>query len=65
MAFRTVFTSHDEEINDSWLECFKNGYGNIFISIESESMPMQWVSLDKETAIKLAKVLRTEINKIQ
>jgi hypothetical protein len=47
----------------SELECFLNKNNEITIKIESNGM--EYVCLDKSTAIKLAKTLRTEINKIE
>lgn len=43
----------DEEFNEHWIE----------ISINSEGLT-KTICLDKSTAIKFAKTLRTEINKI-
>lgn len=49
------------------LECFNNKSNEITIRISDTDSDHQWsnqfVSLDIPTAIKLAKVLRTEINK--
>jgi hypothetical protein len=54
------------EKNTSFLECDLEG-GEIAITIrdDSEKQPISFISLDKSTAIRLAKKLRTEINKIQ
>jgi len=49
------------------LECFNNKINEITIRISDTDSEHQWsnqsISLDISTAIKLAKVLRTEINK--
>lgn len=45
--------------DNNHLELFLNSYDEIFIEINGEH-----ICLDKSTAIKLAKTLRTEINKI-
>lgn len=54
--------------NDTELICFKNTQKQIFIEIKmsesNSSYDSQFICLDKSTAIKFAKALRTEINKI-
>mgnify|MGYP003628499670 CR=1 FL=1 len=45
------------------IECFLNVENDIFIKIGS-SDSYEFICLDKSTAIKFAKTLRTEINKI-
>jgi hypothetical protein len=66
-----VFLGTEESnTNDKELQCFLNGYDNqITISITDVSVNhdynRQHLSIDKSTAIKLAKTLRTEINKIE
>lgn len=48
------------------LECFLNDKNQItLIIVDLITGEWQSISLDKSTAIKLAKVLRSEINKIQ
>ena len=49
----------------SELECYANDYEEIFIEISDGELNPQYVCLDVSTAIKLAKTLRTEINKIK
>jgi len=53
------------EKNTSFLECELEGR-EIAITIrdESEKQPTSFISLDKSTAIRLAKKLRTEISKM-
>ena len=51
--------------NDHVLECYKNTKSEIFINIEISKEQNAFICLDKSTAIKFAKTLRTEINKIQ
>lgn len=48
--------------DDYELECFVNQYNDIAISISDKESPATIISLDISTAIKLSKVLRTEIN---
>jgi len=51
------------ETNEAELECFINAYNEIFICVQDNYQ--QNICLDKSTAIKLAKTLRTEINKME
>ena len=53
------------ETQDHELECYINANMEIWISINTNLYPNSFICLDKSTAIKLAKTLRTEINKIQ
>jgi len=47
------------------LECYQSN-NKIIMSIDTEhSMFNNWVILDKETAIKLSRVLKAEISKIK
>lgn len=48
------------------LECFYNTNNKIFIQIDMgyNNIP-DWITLDKDTAIKLSRVLKSEISKIQ
>jgi hypothetical protein len=68
---KLVFQGTEESSTEKTeLECFLNSYGNqITISLIDTSCGQdyntQFISLDKSTAIKFAKTLRTEINKIQ
>jgi hypothetical protein len=65
---KLIFLSGIENHNTE-LECFSNVSDAITISITDvdgdHQFNKQFVSLDIPTAIKLAKVLRTEINKIK
>lgn len=51
-----------DEVETRIVEVFKNGR-NITIYFEEDNFSTQ-IDLDKSTAIKFAKTLRTEINKI-
>ena len=51
--------------NETKLECFNSIINHIFISIEMKGAETSYVCLDKSTAIKFAKTLRTEINKME
>lgn len=46
------------------LQTFLNTRNEIYVSIEIDGSPASWICLDKSTAIKFAKTLRTEINKM-
>ena len=64
---RFLFLSSERDDRDAQLECFRNDFDEIFISIEDPNQDIlysNFICLDKETAIKLVKVLKTEINKI-
>lgn len=59
----TFYGTENSKTNEAELECFVNTHNEIFISIE-DNYP-QFICLDKSTAIKFAKTLRTEINKME
>ena len=65
---KIVFIGDGVSSNDMELECFKNNKSQVFIEIRngqnSSGYECQFICLDKSTAIKFAKALRTEINKI-
>ena len=54
----------DSELSDTELTCHQNNLNQIFIELSSDGYPSSWIVLDKSTAIKFAKTLRTEINKM-
>lgn len=54
----------DEECSDHELEVFANTKNKIYISISIPGYEPSFTALDKETAIKLSKVLKTEISKL-
>lgn len=63
---KTVFLSSVGSGHDSELQCYRNFNNEIFISVlhnGDEEPSERFVALDISTAIKLAKTLRTEINK--
>jgi len=49
---------------DHELECYCNIDQDIYISIDTGDIPPSWICLDKPTAIKLVKNLKSEINNI-
>lgn len=62
---KLIFYGTEESESDSHeLICFVNHKNQIFISIDMENYP-SFICLDKSTAIKFAKTLRTEINKME
>ena len=63
--FSLVFHGVDDEQKS---ECYLNSSNQITLEVYYDKDSLyhsQSISLDKSTAIKLAKTLRTEINKIQ
>lgn len=60
----TFYGTERSSTNLVEIDCFTNAYNEIFISIEDEG-GCNHICLDKSTAIKFAKTLRTEINKIK
>tara|TARA_R110000787_G_scaffold102267_2_gene208269 strand:+ start:190 stop:405 length:216 start_codon:yes stop_codon:yes gene_type:complete len=54
-----------EDSATSEIECYLNSNNEIFIKLREEGFPIRFITFDKSTAIKFAKTLRTEINKIQ
>jgi len=65
---RLVFSSSSSTENyDPELECFLNARNEITVKIVdvNNEDDYQVMTFDKSTAIKLAKTLRTEINKIE
>ena len=62
LVFNSDFKDHDNK-----LEVYKTDLNRIFIEIydSTDEREFQFITLDKDTAIKLAKTLRTEINKIE
>ena len=59
------YGSEVSETEDHELTCSINDRNEIYIDIDTQSQSAGWIVLDKSTAIKFAKALRTEINKIQ
>jgi|TARA_R110002073_G_scaffold33547_6_gene100701 hypothetical protein len=64
---QTILLGEDEDKDLMKIECFSNRRDEISVRIWPDNSPnsVELISLDKSTAIKLAKILRTEINKIQ
>jgi hypothetical protein len=61
---KLIFYGTEESGSDSHeLICFINHREQIYISLDMGDYPV-YICLDKPTAIKFAKTLRTEINKI-
>ena len=59
----TFYGTGKSETIDQKIECFHNTENDIFIKV-GNSDSYEFICLDKSTAIKFAKTLRTEINKI-
>lgn len=63
---RLIFQGTEESHTDRTdLQCYVNTVNEIFIEIHELDERPSHICLDKSTAIRLAKTLRTEINKIQ
>jgi len=67
---KVSYVFHSSEISelDTKAECFLNTLGEIVIQLytdKDDPYYCQLIALDKSTAIKFAKTLRTEINKIE
>ena len=66
---KLIFSGTTEsESQDKELQCYLNTQNEIFIQVGfgyPNSMNENWICLDKSTAIKFAKTLRTEINKME
>ncbi len=58
------FGTKPSNTDNSEIICYKNFRDEIFIQLKGKENK-EHICLDKSTAIKLAKTLRTEINKIQ
>jgi hypothetical protein len=54
-----------DNTSDHELTAYLNNDNEIYMHIDCGAMPPTWITLDKSTAIKFAKTLRTEINKIE
>ena len=62
MAYELVFKNVQEDGVEAQLIVRANQFNNIFIEIDMMDYPASFISLDKETAIKLAKELRKQIS---
>ena len=65
---KTVFLGSQISGNDSEMTTFVNTRGEIYIEIsepDDVTYTKRWICLDISTAIKLAKQLRTQINKVK
>lgn len=66
MANVKLIFNGDGDTSEHELQCFLNTHNEIFLDIDMcNGFPASFITLDKSTAIKLAKTLRTEINKIK
>ena len=62
---KLIFLGSDlSETQDHELRCFMNTNNEVYIEINIEGFPSHFICLDKSTAIRFSKTLRTEINKI-
>ena len=61
---KTLFFGTDEN-QEHQLEVFVNRENELYIEITDGGSFNSYITLDKSTAIKLVKVMKTEISKIQ
>lgn len=62
---RFVFEgTENSKTHQTDLQCYVNDQNEIFIEIHEYGEKPAYICLNKSTAIRLAKTLRTEINKI-
>lgn len=63
---KLVFTGTENSETDSTeLEVFANRNNELFIGITEHYAPCIHICLNRETAIKLSKVLKSEISKLE
>jgi hypothetical protein len=64
--YKIIFIGTERsETNEHELEAFATNNDEIYVCIDMGVEQYSYLCLDKSTAIKFAKTLRTEINKIQ
>lgn len=61
---KTIFCSSEKFGFDAELQAFSNANNEIYIQIEMDDCPASFITLNRETAIKLVKTLKREIAKI-
>lgn len=64
MAVKLIFESTERSESNTQLECMCNQFNEIYLSIDADDYPPSYICLDRDTAIKLVKKLKTEINKM-
>lgn len=57
--------SENSSTENHEIVCFHNTLNEIYINLSMDGFEDSFICLDKSTAIKFAKTLRTEINKIE
>ena len=60
MSYELIFSSTKESGLETKLETFVNAYGHLTIKIEGDGL--QAISLERESAIKLAREIRKQIS---
>ena len=58
------YGTKESETQDNFIECFSKE-DQIIVWLEEEDRPPSHICLDVSTAIKFAKTIRTEINKVK
>ena len=64
MGTKVVFEGSESSEWNSKLLCYANINNEVYIEIQHEEFDTMFICLDKQTAIKLSKVLKTEISKL-
>lgn len=63
---KTVFMgAENSETENHELQCFANIHDQLYIVIEMPELPSSFICLDRSTAIKLSKILKAEIAKLE
>ena len=66
MSNHKIIFLGSESSDGHQLECYHNDSNEIFISIDMNyNQVSDWITLDKATAIKLSRVLKAEISKLE
>ena len=57
--------SEESKTRNHVIECFANDRNEIYINIDMDNSMFSFISLDKQTAIRLAKELRRQISLLE
>ena len=64
MAVKMIFEGTERSNHESEMYLHANEFNEVYIRIGSPNTPLNYICLDKQSAIKFSKVLRTEISKL-
>ena len=65
MATKIIFQGSTKTGIESELQCFANTWNEIFIQIDNKYDYNSFICLDKQTAIRFSKLLKSEISKLE